>query len=65
MYLGDICTASVNIVGLCGISVPCGTDSQGLPVGLQLIGRPFDEGTLLKAAHAFEKVAVYHAMPEL
>lgn len=55
MYLGDIYTVSVNIAGLCAISLPCGTDSQGLPVGMQLIGKPFDEGTLLKAAYTFER----------
>lgn len=65
MYLGDIYTVSVNIAGLCAISIPCGTDSKGLPTGMQLIGRPFDEGTLLKTAHAFERTAGYRAMPDL
>jgi len=55
MYLGDIYTVSVNIAGLCAISLPCGTDSQGLPVGMQLIGKPFDEGTLLRTAYTFER----------
>jgi aspartyl-tRNA(Asn)/glutamyl-tRNA(Gln) amidotransferase subunit A len=54
MYLSDICTVSVNVAGLPGISVPCGL-SQGLPVGLQLIGRHFDEKTILRAAAAYEK----------
>jgi aspartyl-tRNA(Asn)/glutamyl-tRNA(Gln) amidotransferase subunit A len=54
MYLSDICTVSVNVAGLPGISVPCGL-SQGLPVGLQIIGRHFDEKTILQAAAAYEK----------
>lgn len=63
MYLGDIYTVSVNIAGLCAISVPCGTDNRGLPVGMQLIGRPFEEGNLLKAAHAFEKACDFRLTP--
>ena len=55
MYLSDICTVSVNIAGLPGISIPCGVDSQGLPIGMQLIGNRFDEETIIKAAHAYEK----------
>ena len=65
MYLGDIYTVSVNIAGLCALSVPCGTDSRGLPVGMQLIGRPFKEGTLLQTAHAFEKSNGFHQTPAL
>ena len=55
MYLSDICTVSVNIAGLPGISIPCGVDSQGLPIGMQLIGNKFDEETIIKAAHAYER----------
>ena len=55
MYLSDICTVLVNIAGLPGISVPCGVDSQGMPIGMQLIGERFSEETLLNAAYAFEQ----------
>lgn len=55
MYLADICTVSVNIAGLPGISVPCGVDSEGMPVGMQLIGNRFSEETLLNAAYTFEQ----------
>jgi aspartyl-tRNA(Asn)/glutamyl-tRNA(Gln) amidotransferase subunit A len=54
MYLSDVYTVPVNLAGLPGISVPCGFDSRGLPVGLQLIGKPFDEETLLRIARAAE-----------
>ncbi|HEY6909492.1 MAG TPA: Asp-tRNA(Asn)/Glu-tRNA(Gln) amidotransferase subunit GatA [Myxococcales bacterium] len=54
MYLNDVYTVPANLAGLPGISVPCGFDSRGLPVGLQLIGKPFDEETLLRIAHAAE-----------
>jgi len=60
MYLADICTVSINIAGLPAISVPCGFDKKGLPVGLQLIGNSFDEKTILKAAYAYEQ-ATSHA----
>ena len=55
MYLADICTVSVNIAGLPGISIPCGVDSKGMPVGMQLIGNRFAEETLLNAAYTFEQ----------
>jgi len=55
MYMGDIFTVSVNIAGLPAISIPCGFDSNGLPIGLQLIGKSFDESTLLRAAYTFEQ----------
>ncbi len=54
MYLSDVYTVPVNLAGLPGISVPCGFDSGGLPIGLQLIGKPFDEETLLRLARAAE-----------
>ena len=55
MYLSDIFTIAVNLAGLPGLSVPCGFDRQGLPIGLQLIGRPFDEALLLRAGYAYEQ----------
>ena len=55
MYLADICTVSVNIAGLPGISIPCGVDKEGMPIGMQLIGNKFQEETILNAAFAMEK----------
>ena len=55
MYLSDICTVSVNIAGLPGISVPCGVDSKNMPIGMQLIGPRFSESVLLNAAYAYEQ----------
>ena len=55
MYLADICTVSVNIAGLPGISIPCGVDSNGMPIGMQLIGNKFCEETILNAAYTFEQ----------
>jgi aspartyl-tRNA(Asn)/glutamyl-tRNA(Gln) amidotransferase subunit A len=55
MYLSDIFTITCNLAGLPGISVPCGRNSQGMPVGLQLIGNHFQEALLLRVAHQFEK----------
>lgn len=55
MYLADICTVSVNIAGLPGISIPCGVDKQGMPIGMQLIGNKFQEETILNAAYTFEQ----------
>ena len=55
MYLADLCTVSVNIAGLPGMSIPCGVDSQGMPIGLQLIGKPFAEDTILQAAYTYEQ----------
>ena len=59
MYLGDVYTISVNLAGLPGISVPCGLDSKGLPIGLQLIGDCFQENKILRAAYAFEQTREY------
>jgi aspartyl-tRNA(Asn)/glutamyl-tRNA(Gln) amidotransferase subunit A len=64
MYLNDIFTVTVNLAGLPGISVPGGLDAQGLPLGLQLIGRALDEGTLFSLAGAVEKAAAFTARPE-
>lgn len=55
MYLADICTVSINIAGLPGMSIPCGVDSQGLPIGMQIIGKKFSEETIIKAGYAFEQ----------
>ena len=55
MYLADICTVSVNIAGLPGISIPCGIDNAGMPIGMQLIGNKFQEETILNAAYSFEQ----------
>ena len=55
MYLADLCTVTVNIAGLPGISVPCGVNSEGMPIGMQLIGKHFEEETILRAAYTFEQ----------
>ena len=55
MYLADICTVSVNIAGLPGISVPCGVNGENMPIGMQLIGNKFEEEKILNAAYAFEQ----------
>ncbi len=60
MYLSDIFTVSVNLAGLPGISVPCGFDGQGLPIGAQFIGAPLQEQMLLNAAHAYQQATDYH-----
>ena len=59
MYLADICTVSVNIAGLPGISIPCGVDSKGMPVGMQLIGNRFDEEKILNAAYTYEQATKF------
>jgi aspartyl-tRNA(Asn)/glutamyl-tRNA(Gln) amidotransferase subunit A len=64
MYLNDIFTVTVNLAGLPGLSVPAGLDAQGLPLGLQLIGRALDEGTLFQLGGALEKAADFRARPE-
>ncbi|MCK4428386.1 MAG: Asp-tRNA(Asn)/Glu-tRNA(Gln) amidotransferase subunit GatA [candidate division Zixibacteria bacterium] len=55
MYLSDIYTTSANLTGIPAISIPCGKDSQGLPVGLQIMGKPLSEGLILKVAYALER----------
>ncbi len=55
MYLADLCTVSINIAGLPGISIPCGVDKNGMPIGMQLIGKAFSEETLLRAAYTYEQ----------
>jgi aspartyl-tRNA(Asn)/glutamyl-tRNA(Gln) amidotransferase subunit A len=63
MYLNDVFTVTVNLAGLPGISVPAGLDKQGLPLGLQLIGKPWEEGDLLNTAYALETAAGFVAKP--
>lgn len=65
LYMNDILTVPVNMAGLPGMSVPCGF-VNGMPVGMQIVGKPFDEGTIFKAAYAFEQTTDYHnARPNL
>ena len=54
MYLADVYTLSCNLAGLPGLSLPCGLSSEGLPIGLQILGRPWDEETLLAVGGALE-----------
>jgi aspartyl-tRNA(Asn)/glutamyl-tRNA(Gln) amidotransferase subunit A len=63
MYLNDVFTVTVNLAGLPGIAVPAGLDSRGLPLGLQLIGRPWEEGDLLNVACSLERAAGFVARP--
>jgi len=63
MYLNDVFTVTVNLAGLPGIAVPAGIDAKGLPLGLQLIGRPWEEGDLLNTAYALERAAGFVAKP--
>jgi aspartyl-tRNA(Asn)/glutamyl-tRNA(Gln) amidotransferase subunit A len=63
MYLNDVFTVPANLAGLPGISVPAGLDAQGLPLGLQILGRPLDEGTVFSVAAAIEKAANFRAKP--
>ncbi|HZK34964.1 MAG TPA: amidase family protein, partial [Bacillota bacterium] len=60
VYKQDTCTVPANLAGLPAISIPCGFDKQGLPIGMQLMGRPYGEGTLLRAAYAFEQTTTFH-----
>ena len=60
MYLSDICTISINLAGVPAISVPCGFDSEGLPIGMQVIGKRFDEATILRVAYAYEQETEWH-----
>ena len=63
MYLNDVFTVTVNLAGLPGLAVPTGLDAQGLPLGLQLIGKPWGEGELLNVGHALERAAGFVAKP--
>lgn len=60
MYLSDICTIPINLAGVPAISVPCGLDQDGLPIGMQVIGKHFDEATILRVAHAYEQQTEWH-----
>jgi aspartyl-tRNA(Asn)/glutamyl-tRNA(Gln) amidotransferase subunit A len=65
MYLNDIFTVTTNLAGLPGISVPAGLDAQGLPLGLQVIGRAFDEETVFRVGRALEQAAGFSAVPQI
>jgi aspartyl-tRNA(Asn)/glutamyl-tRNA(Gln) amidotransferase subunit A len=60
MYLSDICTIPINLAGVPAISLPCGLDQEGLPIGMQVIGKHFDEATILRVAHAYEQQTEWH-----
>jgi aspartyl-tRNA(Asn)/glutamyl-tRNA(Gln) amidotransferase subunit A len=60
MYLSDVFTITINLAGIPALSLPCGFSSAGLPIGLQIIGKPFAEETILRVAHAFEQQTAYH-----
>ena len=64
MYLNDVFTVTVNLAGLPGMSVPCGLSSDGLPLGLQIIGKPWDEATVLRTGYAIERAANFSAKPQ-
>ena len=57
MYLNDIYTVTANLAGICGISIPCGETKEKLPIGMQILGKHFDESTILRIAHGFEQAA--------
>jgi len=63
MYLNDVFTVTVNLAGLPGLSVPAGLSSDGLPLGLQVIGRAFDEETVLRVGQVIEQAAQFTALP--
>jgi aspartyl-tRNA(Asn)/glutamyl-tRNA(Gln) amidotransferase subunit A len=65
MYLSDIYTITANLAGVPGISLPCGLSRNGLPIGIQLIGRHFDEATLLKASHHLQRNIGFKYKPAL
>lgn len=60
MYLADVLTISANIAGITGLSVPCGFDDKGLPIGLQILGKSFDETTVLQVGHTYERAHDWH-----
>jgi aspartyl-tRNA(Asn)/glutamyl-tRNA(Gln) amidotransferase subunit A len=60
MYLSDVFTLSMNLAGICGLSLPCGFDEQGLPIGMQVTGPAFGEGEVLRVAHAYEQTTDWH-----
>lgn len=60
MYLNDVFTIPASLAGICGLNVPCGFDDAGLPIGLQILGKAFDEQTILRAGHAYESATDWH-----
>jgi len=64
MYLSDIFTIPINLAGLPAMSIPCGFDGKGLPIGLQIIGKPLDEATILQAGHFFESERRLKKIPD-
>ena len=64
MYLNDVFTVTANLAGLPAISVPAGKDNEGLPLGLQLVGKPWCEGELLKVAEILEKESAFDRFPK-
>jgi aspartyl-tRNA(Asn)/glutamyl-tRNA(Gln) amidotransferase subunit A len=60
MYLQDIFTLALSLAGLCGLSLPCGFDAEGLPIGLQIMGGALEEATVLRVAHAYEQATAWH-----
>jgi aspartyl-tRNA(Asn)/glutamyl-tRNA(Gln) amidotransferase subunit A len=64
MYLSDIFTIPINLAGLPAMSLPCGFDGNGLPIGLQIIGKPLDEGLMIQAAYVFENIKNIKKIPE-
>ena len=66
MYLGDIYTVMINIAGMPSMSVPCGFDKDNMPIGMQIIGKPFEEAEIMSAAKAFKNVTDFHnKLPDL
>lgn len=65
MYLNDVFTVPANMAGIPGLSVPAGLDAQGLPLGLQVLGRPFDEETVFAVGAAIERAARFQATPSI
>jgi aspartyl-tRNA(Asn)/glutamyl-tRNA(Gln) amidotransferase subunit A len=60
MYLSDIFTISVNLAGLPALSLPCGFDDHGLPIGMQIVGKPYNEAMILRAAYSYEQSTDWH-----
>ena len=66
MYMADICTVPVNVAGIPAISVPCGFTSEGLPIGMQIIGKHLNEASIIRAAYTYEKNTDFTGLkPEL
>jgi aspartyl-tRNA(Asn)/glutamyl-tRNA(Gln) amidotransferase subunit A len=65
MYLSDIYTCTANLAGIPGISIPCGLSNEGLPIGLQLVGKHWSENTLLKLSDAYEREHMINQKPKV